>query len=483
MDEAAQGSVRFKGVRRAPGRHCRHRMAIERMASRVRCRTGAWNKIIARCRREVKRAGAALKLEMRAEDVRLYEMACDAAKEQRMATRMQKAWRAIKEKRESGELEAVWRGDKPPSSKAEEGQRIEYMEEPFKPELKAIGDNNVKIMADTPACLPAFEGWCEVFMEAFEPLTGIDGKEFELLKELTWDIFLEVLNSMPSGEAVGAGGFHAELLREAGEPAQRAFYKAMMSDLRGNRVAEEWRVVLYALLKKKPPNRPDIVGQCHEIALMAHDCKLLLQMVRRVSYQRITGRLLSAQAGWIAGYGCPDPGSVVAHIIHQSARMKQPLWLLYIDLATFFPRIDRDVLTVAEALHGLPKQVSQLALMIYGSAAEPEAAVKCHYDSAAGLGHGFNNWMGALMGCVLSPDKAKILLNTVFVAIQAVCKGVRLWGMARRPKIGRGERLSKQGLQMTGAERSHRSATCSGHGAFGAYGRMRRGPSWGSRIS
>ena len=108
--------------------------------------------------------------------------------------------------------------------------------------------------------------------------------------------------------------------------------------------------------------------------------------------------------------------------------MKQPLWLLYIDLATFFPRIDRDVLTVAEALHGLPKQVSQLALMIYGSAAEPEAAVKCHYDSAAGLGHGFNNWMGALMGCVLSPDKAKILLNTVFVAIQAVCKGVRLWG-------------------------------------------------------
>ena len=132
--------------------------AIERMASRVRCRIGAWNKIIARCRREVKRAGAALKLEMRAEDVRLYEMACDAAKEQRMATRMQKAWRAIKEKRESGKLEAVWRGDKPPSGKAEEGQRIENMEESFKPELKAIGDNNVKIMADTPACLPAFEG-------------------------------------------------------------------------------------------------------------------------------------------------------------------------------------------------------------------------------------------------------------------------------------------------------------------------------------
>ena len=32
------------------------------------------------------------------------------------------------------------------------------------------------------------------------------------------------------------------------------------------------------------------------------------------------------------------------------------------------------------------------------------------------------------MGCVLSPDKAKLLLNTVIVAISAVCRGVRLWG-------------------------------------------------------
>jgi hypothetical protein len=151
-------------------------------------------------------------------------------------------------------------------------------------------------------------------------------------------------------------------------------------------------------------------------------------MVRRVSYQRIVGRVMSAQAGWLAGYGCGDPGAVAAHVIQQARRLKQPLWLLYIDLATFFPRIDRGVLTVAEALHGLPKDVQHLAALIYGSAAEPEKAVTCHYDSAAGLGDGFKNWMGALMGCVLSPDRAKLLLNTVIVAINAVCRGVKLWG-------------------------------------------------------
>ena len=32
------------------------------------------------------------------------------------------------------------------------------------------------------------------------------------------------------------------------------------------------------------------------------------------------------------------------------------------------------------------------------------------------------------MGCVLSPDRATLLLNTVMVEIKLVCKGVRLWG-------------------------------------------------------
>eukprot|EP00966_Prymnesium_polylepis_P062386 1447632-Prymnesium_polylepis.2 len=36
--------------------------------------------------------------------------------------------------------------------------------------------------------------------------------------------------------------------------------------------------------------------------------------------------------------------------------------------------------------------------------------------------------MGRLMGCVLSPDEAKLGLNTVVVAIAMVGKGVRLWG-------------------------------------------------------
>ena len=97
---------------------------------------------------------------------------------------------------------------------------------------------------------------------------------------------------MPRGKAVGAGGLSMEMLLAAGVDTQRAFYRAMMSDLRGKRVPSEWKTVLYALLVKPAPNDPEVVAQRREIALMPQDMKLLLQMVRRASYQRIVGRVL-----------------------------------------------------------------------------------------------------------------------------------------------------------------------------------------------
>ena len=133
---------------------------------------------------------------------------------------------------------------------------------------------------------------------------------------------------------------------------------------------------MYVLLQKEGA-RVDVVNLRREIALMAQDMKLLLQMVRRVSYQRLVARISASQSGWLAGHGCSDTSAIAAHVIQQSARLGRPLWLLYIDLATFFPRCDREVVTVAEALHGLPQCVQDLTVLIYGSATEPEKAVEC----------------------------------------------------------------------------------------------------------
>ena len=80
-----------------------------------------------------------------------------------------------------------------------------------------------------------------------------------------------------------------------------------------------------------------------------------------------------------------------------------------------------------------------LALLIYGAADDPAHAVDCQFESAAGLSGKFKNPRGALMGCVLSPDKAKILLNSIVAAISLHIKGVRLfgWGEAERAETWR----------------------------------------------
>ena len=420
-------------LREGPWAGC---VAVRRILARSKDGTAStWQRIVRRCRDEVTKAAAAVRKAERDSDAKLLEEALKPAQAGEDAVqRMQKLWRAMAEQRASTALEAVWEGDKPPKGADDGSRRITYSEPGFGKALGAIGRAFVKKMADTPACVPAFKAWCEVFMEAYTPLVGRDGGDFVLANELTWDVFQEALACMPSGKAVGAGGFSAELLRAAGEAVQRAFYEALICDVREKQVPDEWRTVLYALLVKPAPSNADVVSERREIALMAHDMKLLLQMVRRVSYQRILGRMSSAQAGWLGGFGCTDPGLSLTHVIQQSARLKLPLWILYIDLSTFFGRMDRRVTSIAEALHGLPAEVSELAERIYGKACgkgetEPDGqCVTCHYDSAGGLGEGFQNHMGALMGCVLSPDKAKLLLNTVLVAIEAVCSGVELWG-------------------------------------------------------
>ena len=364
---------------------------LRRLRDRGRSDEAVWKAVIQRCRRELKRAGRAMREAARDEDAKLYEVAKELSQSNVNAlVRMQRAWRAIREDRASSALDAVWKGDKPPTGQeGDNAERIPYSDPRFLRELGAIGRAFVGKMADTPACLPLFEAWCELFLEQYETLKGSDGEDFQLAKELTWPLFLEVLHMMPKKKSVGAGGFSVELLIAAGEGAQRAFYDALQADLRGKVVPETWRTVLYALLVKPLPNNPEVVAERREIALMPQDMKLLLQMVRQVSYQRIVGRVTSAQSGWLSGYGCTDPGLVAAHIIQQRRRMGKPLYLLFIDLATFFPRVDRGACEVAELLVGLPKEVIELTALIYGAADDPEGAINCQYDSAGGLGEPF----------------------------------------------------------------------------------------------
>lgn len=295
----------------------------------------------------------------------------------------------------------------------------------FLDHLRHIGELQVADLQSTPPNLDAFKAWCKLFVPAQETLKGSDGGEWTIAKEFTYPVFLECLKNTPKGKAVGAGRFSIELLLHADNEVKFAFYEALMADVKELHFDSRWRRVLYALLAKPPPNDPNKVSGRREIALMAQDMKLLMQMVRGTTYRRLVERVASEQMGWLPGYGATDPALTLTLVIQQSARLQHALYIFWIDLATFSSRIDRRVSDVANALLGLPDEIQQLTAAIFSEIRGD--SVQCQYDSAAGLGEPFSNHMGRLMGDVLAPDQAKILLNSVICAIRAVAKGVTLY--------------------------------------------------------
>ena len=58
----------------------------------------------------------------------------------------------------------------------------------------------------------AFKAWCSVFQIEFDTVSGSDGGDWLLAKELTFELFCKVVSRMPSDKAVRQDGFSIELL-------------------------------------------------------------------------------------------------------------------------------------------------------------------------------------------------------------------------------------------------------------------------------
>ena len=210
------------------------------------------------------------------------------------------------------------------------------------PFLDTLGQVGKEALArfDREPVLVAFQAWLSEFVPKFETLDGTDGGEWSLLEELTWPLFLQTVRSMHKGKAVGAGGFSIELLSVASEEVLGSLFEALMRDVRSGRVSSDWKRILYVLLRK-PGNDHRRLGDLREIALMAQEMKLVLQMVRRVCYCRVARRVMHQQVGWVSGHGAFDPALTAAMVMQQARALRQDIYVLYIDLSSFFPSIHR----------------------------------------------------------------------------------------------------------------------------------------------
>ena len=399
-----------------------------------------WQAVIRYARRQIRRSSARLHRENKAVERALVEAAKERPDDD-VRSRYSRTWKLLIKKSSSNTLESIHLQDK------KENEQVHYSEKCFPEELGKIGERFVDGMR-RGAVAEAARAWIRIFVGGYAPLKGTDGLEWLVQRELTFDLFVQTLYAMPAGKAVGLSGFSIDLLRvfERGGQVQLAVYDAIMGDLREAAIPASWRTVVYALLVKPPPSDASIVSERREIALMEQLMKVVLQGLRSASYKRMEGRILSPQLGWLQGCSTAHVGVQLQVLMQQAARIRHPLYVYYVDLATFFPSMERGILIDHERLAGVPEDLLNLVAAIYGAAEQEGGSAAngapCRYDSAAGLSDAFANNMGALMGCVLSPDKAKTFVNSVIAAIHLTVQGPRLWGAAPATQGEAWERLA-----------------------------------------
>ena len=211
-----------------------------------------WARIIARCRRNWNRANQRLRRKQQRDDARLRELSLSIVEgkgSRDLARVAMQAWSAIRPQRSSLAFEKFHPGDDTSNRPVTASEAPDA----FLSGLAAEGERLVRGLESTPPILEAFKAFCNVFCPTFETLRGRDGGEWELSKELTFPVFLQVLKRVPRGKAVGHGGFSIELLIHADRCVKEAFYECLMADLRGEAFPESWRRVIYVLLTNLCP--------------------------------------------------------------------------------------------------------------------------------------------------------------------------------------------------------------------------------------
>ena len=370
LREREAGSDAYSMSKAGGGFFCR-KAGMQRFAEIVCGATSSaaiWADVIRYARRQVRRAGARAHCAQR-ELTRAVLRAARERPDDDVRRRFLRTWGALRVARSSPAVESVHVGD------TLDGELVHSSDPRFPSVMADIGRSFVTGMR-RGVVTEAARAWLQVFVGHYPELAGSDNGTWLATRELTFPLFVLTLYSVEGGKSVGPSGFSVDLLRvfERGGEEQRAFYDAIMGDLREARIPASWRTVVYALLAKPPPSNPNIIGERREIALMEQLMKVVLRAVREVTYSRLEGRVLAPQLGWLQGCATAHVGIQLQVLMQQAARLGHTLYICYIDLATFFPSIERGMLLEHELLAGVPRDVLNLAAAIFG-AAEAEAGL------------------------------------------------------------------------------------------------------------
>ena len=360
----------------------------------------------------------------RKDDDALRAMAADARRlhPADVARRRDAVLRMMRPRTVSAKLDACLRGDDgSPAGPAGDPAEV-LLQEPEQvlrelPNIhRRIDDENLGGGAN----MEAAEGWFRTFVPRFEEVSWS-------IKDVTFAEWEASLNSLGTSKAPGLDEVTKEHLQMAPREMREQLYRALAEAASPDGTGEfdtplEWRELLVIYLPKKSESMR--IAKKRDITLTSQVQKLLCAAVEKAYERPSYNRILPTNAGWVAGDGAQDAAAPVGACINQAHTLKHDLFIVFADQRRFFPSMDRDVILLASAWAGVPKDVRDLADKLYR-----EAVVRI--DTAHGLTDavpGVSSLKsGSPQGCRFSTLKARILMASLAEAVNILSEGVSLW--------------------------------------------------------
>ena len=186
---------------------------------------------------------------------------------------------------------------------------------------------------------------------------------------------------------------------------------------------EGWSIIPVTLIDKKEES--DVVRERRNIAKLSQGLKVHAALYEP-AYARVMPRLPDNNHGWAKGVSGRGAAQMASLAIDHAHLLEHPLIMIWGDIKRFFPAMDRDFVICAEWWYGLPQDVRDATLQLYGDA--------CNlFETAHGLADldfsKVRTKCGYVQGCVLSTEKAKLFIASLAEAIDVSVRGggVRFW--------------------------------------------------------
>ena len=160
---------------------------------------------------------------------------------------------------------------------------------------------------------------------------------------------------------------------------------------------QDWRRSVFIPIPKKGNTKE--YSNCHIIALISHDSKVMLKILQPKPQQYTNWKLPDVQAGFRKGRGTRDQIDNICWIIEKARELQENICICFIDHVKAFDCVDHNKVWEVLKKMGVPDHLTCLLRNLY---AGQEETVRTF--------HGTNDWfkigkgVQLWQGCILSPS-------------------------------------------------------------------------------